>query len=78
MSMELPVPRIYTSPDHLLSYWAASGGAGVMVLETSVLFKHLTRLIAREDFIEFSRRVTFRSYTVFRLFICSMYINLLP
>jgi hypothetical protein len=25
-----------------------------MVLETSVLYRHLTRLIAREDFIEFS------------------------
>jgi hypothetical protein len=30
-------------------------------LETSVLFGHLTRLIAREDFIEFSHRESYRS-----------------
>jgi hypothetical protein len=27
-----------------------------MVLETSVQYRYLTRLMAREDFIEFSRR----------------------
>jgi hypothetical protein len=27
-----------------------------MVLETSVSYRHLARLIAREDFVEFSRR----------------------
>jgi hypothetical protein len=33
-----------------------------MFLETSVSFMHLTRLIAREDFIESCRREIFRSY----------------
>jgi hypothetical protein len=33
-----------------------------MVFETSVLYSHLTRLIAPEDFIEFSRRESSRSY----------------
>jgi hypothetical protein len=33
-----------------------------MVLETSVLYRHLTRLISREDFIEFSRRGNSRLY----------------
>jgi hypothetical protein len=32
-----------------------------MVLETSVHYRHLTRLIAREDFIEFSRRESSRT-----------------
>jgi hypothetical protein len=36
-----------------------------MVLETSVLsiFNQLTRLEARENFIKFSRRESFKSYT---------------
>jgi hypothetical protein len=31
-------------------------------LETSVFYGHLTQLIAREDFIEFSRRESYRSF----------------
>jgi hypothetical protein len=34
------------------------------VFETSVSFIHLTRLIAREEFIESCRRESFRSYSV--------------
>jgi hypothetical protein len=34
------------------------------VLETSASFIHLTRLIAREDFIESCRRESFRSYFI--------------
>jgi hypothetical protein len=34
-----------------------------MVPETSVSFSHPTRVIAREDFMKFSRRESFRSYT---------------
>jgi hypothetical protein len=33
-----------------------------MVLETSIQYKHLMRLIAREDFIEFSLRESLRTY----------------
>jgi hypothetical protein len=33
-----------------------------MVLEMSVLFNQLTLLIAREDFVDFSRRESFRAY----------------
>jgi hypothetical protein len=32
-----------------------------MVLEMSVIFNYLTLLIAREDFVKFSRRESFRS-----------------
>jgi len=41
-----------------------------MALETSVSYRHLTQLIAREDFIEFSRHESSRTYN-FRL-ICSV------
>jgi hypothetical protein len=34
-------------------------------LETSVSYGHLTRLIAREDFIEFSSRESYRSYFLY-------------
>jgi hypothetical protein len=33
-----------------------------MVPETAAVFNQLTRLIGREDFINFSRRESFRSY----------------
>jgi hypothetical protein len=36
----------------------------VMVLATSVIFKQLTCLIAREDFITSSHHESFRSYSV--------------
>jgi hypothetical protein len=44
-----------------------------MVLETSVLstFNHLTRLEARENFINFSRRESLKSYIV--LLVCDSY-----
>jgi hypothetical protein len=38
-----------------------------MVPETLASFYHLTRLIAREDFINSVRRESFRSYTFFSL-----------
>jgi len=37
-----------------------------MVLETSVSYTQLARLIAREDFIEFSRHKSSRSYNILR------------
>jgi hypothetical protein len=33
-----------------------------MILETSVQYRHLTQLIAREDFIEFSRHESSGTY----------------
>jgi hypothetical protein len=35
-----------------------------MDIETSVYYVHLTRLIAREDFIKFTRRESTKTYTV--------------
>jgi hypothetical protein len=41
-----------------------------MVLETSILstFNHLTRLEARKNFINFSRRESLKSYIIVRFF----------
>jgi hypothetical protein len=33
-----------------------------MVPATPVIFNHRTRLVAQEDFVNFSRRESFRSY----------------
>jgi hypothetical protein len=45
-----------------------------MVPETSVIFNQLTWLIAREDYINFSRRETFTSYkTVMRFDVHNMF-----
>jgi hypothetical protein len=38
-----------------------------MDIETSVYYVHLTRLIAREDFIKFTRRESTKTYKVLRL-----------
>jgi hypothetical protein len=35
----------------------------VMVIETSVQYIHLTRLIAREDYIKFTRRESTKTYS---------------
>jgi hypothetical protein len=35
-----------------------------MVIETSVQYVHLTRLIAREDYIKFTRRESTKTYTI--------------
>jgi hypothetical protein len=37
-----------------------------MVIETSVQYVHLTRLIAREDYIKFTRRESTKTYIVIR------------
>jgi hypothetical protein len=37
-----------------------------MVPETSVIFNQLTRLVAREDFINVSRLESFRSYVIYQ------------
>jgi hypothetical protein len=38
-----------------------------MDIETSVYYVHLTRLIAREDFIKFTRRESTKTYITFAL-----------
>jgi hypothetical protein len=50
--------------------WSASKNnqalmmGAAMVPQTSVIFNHLTRLIAREDFIIFNRHESFGSYRI--------------
>jgi len=39
-----------------------------MDIETSVYYVHLTRLIAREDYIKFTRRVSTMTYIVTIMF----------
>jgi hypothetical protein len=46
-----------------------------MVSETSVIFNHLTRLTALEDFINFSGRERFRSYINLIICLCSFTIR---
>jgi hypothetical protein len=41
-----------------------------MDIETSVYYVHLTRLIAREDFIKFTRRESTKTYTSVCLWLC--------
>jgi hypothetical protein len=46
----------------LLYWWYKSWMMTEMDIETSVYYVHLTRLIAQEDFIKFTRRESTKTY----------------